>query len=72
MARATQCERIIKYIEDFGSITSLDAMKDLGVMRLASRINEIKKMGYVIKAVTEKGKNRYQEPTHYTRYFICK
>lgn len=72
MARATQCERIIKYIEDFGSITSLDAMKDLGVMRLASRINDIKKMGYVIKAITEKGKNRYQEPTHYTRYFICK
>ena len=35
-----QTERILKYINDFGSITSLQAMQDLGVMRLASRITD--------------------------------
>ena len=29
--RPTQCQRIIKYIEDFGSITTLEAFLQLGV-----------------------------------------
>ena len=31
-------------MREFGSITQLEALRDLGVMRLASRISEIKKM----------------------------
>lgn len=30
----TQKERIIKYLQDFGSITPLQALADLGIMRL--------------------------------------
>ena len=30
-SRPTQCERIIQYLRDFGSITSAQAMLDLGV-----------------------------------------
>jgi hypothetical protein len=63
-----QTERILKYIDDFGSITSLEAMKDLGVMRLASRINDLRQSGINIITETEKGVNRYGEPTHYARY----
>ena len=37
----TQCEKIVKYIEEFGYITAWEAMKDLGVMRLASRIYDL-------------------------------
>ena len=33
----TQCERVLKYMEDFGSINPMQAMKDLGVMRLGDR-----------------------------------
>ena len=39
----TQCERIINYIEDNGSITQLDALREFGCMRLASRISDLKK-----------------------------
>lgn len=66
----TQCERIIDYINDFGSITSMEAMQDLGCMRLASRICDLKRRGYKIVSKTEKGKNRYGEPTNYKRYFL--
>lgn len=38
----TQCQLILDYIEEFGSITPLEAMRDLGVYRLASRISEMK------------------------------
>ena len=34
MARVTQKERIIKYIKDFGSITSFQAYADLGITQL--------------------------------------
>jgi hypothetical protein len=46
----TQCERVVQYCKDFGSITTLQAFTDLGVTRLASRINDLKKQGYVIKS----------------------
>jgi len=37
----TQKERISKYLDDFGSITPLEAMRDLGIMRLGARIWEM-------------------------------
>lgn len=66
----TQCERILDYIKDYGSITSLEAVKDLGCMRLASRICDLKKQGYNITSKTETGKNRYGEPMSYSRYYM--
>lgn len=41
----TQKERILKYLNDFGSITPLEAMRDLGVMRLSARIMELNRNG---------------------------
>jgi len=64
----TQKERISKYLDDFGSITSLEAMRDLGIMRLASRISEMVRDGERITKETVTGKNRYGETTHYARY----
>lgn len=64
----TQCERILKYMEDFGSISTMQAFTDLGVTRLASRIHEIRRMGIKIIGEQRKGKNRYGESTHYTEY----
>ena len=68
--RPTQCDRVKKYMNDFGSITQLDAMRDLGVMRLASRISEMRMRGVAIGSKMETGKNRYGEPIKYKRYFL--
>ena len=64
----TQCERILKYIDDFGSISSMQAFSDLGVTRLASRIHDLKRMGYQIESETRQSVNRYGESTHYSVY----
>lgn len=66
----TQCERILKYIQEFGSITQLDALREFGCMRLASRINDLKNNGFKIIKKMEKSKNRYNEPISFARYFI--
>lgn len=68
----TQCDRILKYMEDFGSITSREAVVDLGIMRLASRVHELRRNGYNIEDAFETAKNRYGEPTTYKRYWINK
>lgn len=64
----TQCERIIQYMEQEGSITQLDALREFGCMRLASRISDLKKAGFPIAAQMEKNKNRYGESVSYARY----
>ena len=66
--KPTQNERIIKYIEQFGSITQLEALRDLGVMRLASRISDLKRLGYPITSKTETVKNRFNENVSIKRY----
>jgi hypothetical protein len=59
--KPTQNERIIDYIERFGSITQLEALRDLGVMRLASRISDLKKQGYQIASKPITVYNRFGE-----------
>ena len=64
----TQKERIRKYLDDFGSITKLEAMRDLGIMRLEARIWEMVRDGEPIITDWETGKNRYGDRTRYARY----
>ncbi len=66
--KQSQCDRIIKYINDYGSITTLQAFSDLGCTRLASRIHDLRKQGYNFKIEVVTGKNRYGEPVRYNRY----
>lgn len=66
--KPTQNERILDYLEQFGSITQLEALRDLGIMRLASRISDLRRLGYPITSTMETVNNRFQEPCHIKRY----
>ena len=68
--RPTQCTRIIQYIKDFGSITTLEAFTELGVVRLGARISELRKSGMAIIGKSEAVKNRYGETCHIKRYYL--
>lgn len=68
----TQCSRILDYIERFGSITQYEALQDLGVMRLASRISELRKQGYDIEGEMIEVKNRFGETCSVKRYSMAK
>lgn len=66
----TQNERVLHYMKERGSITQLDALREFGCMRLASRISDLRKEGYSIRKETEKSKNRYGESICYARYSL--
>lgn len=68
MKQPTQCELIIRHIDEHGSITRKQAMRYYGIGNLPARINELRNAGYDIETVTEKGKNRYGVKTEYGRY----
>ena len=66
----TQTEKILRHIQEHGSITPLEALREYGVMRLASRMCDIKRAGYSVQKVTETAKNRNGEPVRFARYTI--
>ena len=67
----TQCERILRHLKDYGSITSLEAVNEYGIMRLASRINDLRAEGIAIVSEMRTGKNRYGETTHFAVYRLA-
>lgn len=68
MEKLTQCQRIIRHLKDFNTITQAEASAEYGIARLASRKNDLKNQGYLIDKRMAKGKNRYGEPTRYAVY----
>lgn len=58
----------MEYIKENGSITQLDALREFGCMRLASRISDMRKQGINIEKDTVKSVNRYGEKISYARY----
>lgn len=68
----SQKSMVLDYMEEFGSITPIDAFRDLGVTRLAAKVFELKKDGHDIDKVIETGKNRFGNRTRYARYSFGK
>jgi hypothetical protein len=63
-----QREMIVKYIIDFGAITSYEAYQDLGITQLGARIKELKEQGYSFSCEWVKKKNRYGKPITFKKY----
>ena len=70
--KMTQCERIIDYIKQFGSISTLEGFNDLGIARLASRIHDLKGQGFEFECETKSRLNRFGERTHFKVYRLAK
>ena len=67
-SKTTQKERIRRFMNENGSITSLQAMREFGCMRLAARIKDLKNEGMKISRTMEPGRNRYDEVIYYAKY----
>ena len=62
-----QIRRVLTYMESHGSITQREASMFLSVERLASRMTDIKRMGYPIVSQWERNHNQFGEPCRYKR-----
>ena len=67
-----QIDKVLRHLEEKGSITAAEAMQEYGIYRLASRIADLKAAGVAIESEMIKGKNRDGEPIRYARYMLKK
>lgn len=67
----TQKEMVLKYMTDFGSITPLEAIRDLGVYRLSARIANLREDGHIIRSELVSVNTRYEgKKSHVARYSL--
>ena len=66
----TQCEMILQHLEQYGSITAIEAMNEYGIARLASRISDLKKDGVRIQRKMVTAKNRFGESVSFAEYSL--
>ena len=57
MKPGSQCDLILSYMREKGSITQKDAVELFDCYRLGARIHDLREMGYLIDSVPEKNKN---------------
>lgn len=65
----TQRKRILDYLRKGGTLTQLEAFAKFGCFRLASRISDLKALGYKIASVFEKNERNGKR---YKRYSMNK
>jgi len=72
--KTRQIDRLKRYLDEFGSITALQALRDLAIMRLGARIWEMEQNGYRgrIQHDTVEVQNRWGQPCHVTRYTLIR
>ena len=63
-----QHQLILQYLDDNGSITPMDAFRELGITKLSTRIGELARMGYQFDRVMETSLNRYGHECRFMRY----
>lgn len=68
--KSTQCDKVLHYMRQFGSITQLEALSDIGCMRLASRITDLRQRGYAIGRRMKTSKNRYGDDVCFAEYYL--
>ena len=68
-----QKKRVYDYIRTYGSITPLDAFRDLGITKLATVISQMKADdGIKFYQYFEPSYNRFGEKVYYMRYWLDK
>ena len=64
-------ERVLKYMGDFGYITTFEAFTELGCTRLSEYIRQLRQ-DYQIDDEWVHATNRYNEKVQYKKYILVK
>lgn len=74
MEQAASHNQLIRQrLMEGGSITGMEALRDFGCYRLASRISDLRREGLDIEKTMETGINKVTgKPVTYARYYLSK
>lgn len=68
----TQCERVLDYLEKHETITPMEAINELGIMRLGARIWDLRHDGHNIRRKMVSAKNRHGDNVVFAEYRLIK
>lgn len=66
----TQVQKVLDHMQEYGSISTMEAFRKFGITRLASRIFDIRRMGIGVEAETVTYKDQDGETVRYARYSL--
>lgn len=66
----TQCEKLLDYMKENGSVTGMESIMQLGVMNYKGRINDLRRLGVPIKTTMETVTNAQGEKKTFARYSL--
>jgi len=66
----SQAMLILRYMQEVGSITPLDAMREFACMRCGARIYDLKELHYDITTTMETSTNRFGKRVSFARYSL--
>ena len=67
----TQEQRVIQYIETYGSISPLEAFRDLGITKIATIVSRLTlQCGMTFYKAYLPAYNRFGEVVYYMRYWL--
>ena len=64
----TQIEKVLRHIQQFGSISSWEAITEYNITRLSAHIYELKKLGVNIISERQTTKNKFGETVNFAVY----
>jgi len=70
MAGRTQDDRVLAYLQQYNSLTQLEALSRLGVLRLAACVNRLRGEGWGIQTERVSVANRYGDVSSIARYHL--
>lgn len=70
MTTTTQHEFIVWYLLKYKTISPAEAFYADGISKLATRISEMRDLGFSFGQAMETDKNRHGRPVHYMRYWL--
>ena len=62
--------KVLAYMIEHGSITTQQAIRDLGMTELRSRISELSRAGFPIRKEWQNAKNKFGETVSFVRYSL--
>jgi hypothetical protein len=66
--KLTQYDRVLKHLQDYGTITSWESFIEYGITRLSAVIFMLRRDGFNISSTFKTTKTRYGEPTSFAIY----
>ena len=70
MEKITQVDRVLRHLQQYGSITSLESFREYGFTRLSAVIFILKEQNYEFDEEWITKPNRYGEKTTFKKYIL--